>query len=143
MLANQKLIKTNGTEILLFPLDYMYVTQGENGSYSHAGTLNLDFQGYGASGRIYKCPYYAPCSMTCVARTSTYAIWESDEKVYLVNGTTDYITLVVVHDDFPPALGTHVNRGITIVKFDEVDLATEIKKEDTSNFQITKIFGIV
>ena len=46
MIANQKLIASDGKEVMLFPLEYINISQGENGQYSHQGTLNIDFLGY-------------------------------------------------------------------------------------------------
>ena len=58
MRAGQTL-RDNNIEVVLFPLEYMYLTQGElNPSGSHNGILAMDFQGYGSSGRVLKCPLY-------------------------------------------------------------------------------------
>ena len=67
MLAFERMVATDGYEVMLFPLPYIYITQGENGSYSHQGILAIDFVGWGANGRIYEAPMYAPCSCRCVA----------------------------------------------------------------------------
>lgn len=105
MIANQKSVGSNGYQNMLFPLEYMYITQGENGSYSHKGTYAIDFQGYGANGRIYNCPYYAPFDCTCVAiwgSTSPMIVWQSDNPVNLVNdisGLPKYMCIGFVHDD--------------------------------------------
>ena len=73
MIAGQKL-KRGNIEVLLFPISYMYISQGEGGSYSHTGSYNVDFLGWGANGRIYNCSYYAPCSMTCVYQSIWWRI---------------------------------------------------------------------
>ena len=104
MIAGQKSSK-NGIQNMLFPLDYMYITQGEDGSYSHKGTYAIDFQGYGANGRIYNCPYYAPFDCHCVAiwgSSSPMVVWESDNPVWNVDGTTDYMCIGFCHDDNIP-----------------------------------------
>lgn len=99
MKPNQKLKDRLGREVALFPLQYLYMTQDEGGDFSHAGTLAMDFQGWGASGRIYNCPYYAPCSIECIASTeSANRIWQSLSEV-VCPGFTDFITIVVAHDD--------------------------------------------
>lgn len=111
MRANQKL-KQGNTEVCLFPLEYMYLTQGElNAGGSHAGILAMDFQGYGANGRIYKCPLYAPVSAKVVVHQTDYVVWESLENVLLADGTISKICWQVGHDDTPPALGTIVQQG--------------------------------
>jgi hypothetical protein len=112
MLPNQKKIATDGKEVLLFPLPYLYMSQNEGGDYSHGGTLAIDFLGWGANGRIYKAPYYAPCSCTCIASTeSANRIWQSDNPVLYADGTTDYVTWVQAHDNNPLPVGTHLNQG--------------------------------
>lgn len=112
MIAGQKLKTPEGVEVLLFPLPYLYMSQDEGGDFSHAGTLAMDFLGWGATGRIYKAPYYAPCSCTCIASTeSANRIWQSDNPVLYANGTIDYVTWVQAHDNNPLPIGTHLNQG--------------------------------
>ena len=112
MLAGQKLKTNGGVEVLLFPLPCLYMSQNEGADYSHAGTLAMDFLGWGANGRIYKAPYYAPCSCTCIASTeSANRIWQSDNPVLYADGTTDYVTWVQAHDNNPLPVGTHLNQG--------------------------------
>lgn len=112
MIAGQTSRGANGYQNLLFPLPYMYISQGEGGSYSHQGTLNIDFLGYGANGRIYQCPYYAPCDLKLTYKTSSGYIYESIDKVNFVDGTLDYITLAVVHDDnHSRPIGLQVSQG--------------------------------
>ena len=47
-------VGNNGKQNVLFPLEYMYITQGENGGYSHQGSYSMDFVGYNASGVVLK-----------------------------------------------------------------------------------------
>ncbi len=115
MRANQRLIADDGKEVMLFPLEYMYISQGEGGSYSHAGTLNIDFLGYGANGRIYNCPYYAPCSCRCVAiyaASDNGRVFESLDNVHLADGSLQKVTFVTMHDDNPIAsVGSTFTQG--------------------------------
>lgn len=106
MRASQRLIASDGFEVMLFPLEYMYISQGEGESYSHLNTLNIDFLGYGANGRIYQCPYYAPCSCKCIATTAgsnNGRVFQSTRKVHLADNTLRKVTFVVMHDDNPIA----------------------------------------
>lgn len=106
MRARQTLRANDGYEVMLFPLEYMYISQGEGGSYSHAGTLNIDFLGYGANGRVYDCPYYAPCSCKCVAisgGSNNGRVFQSLNKVHLADGTLRKVTFVTMHDNTPIA----------------------------------------
>ena len=105
MKKGQTLKANDGYEVMLFPLPYMYLTQGENGSYSHQGTLNMDFQGYGKSGRVYKAPMYAPCSCKCVATIDAKnkgRIFQSISKVHTPAGL-QYVTFMNFHDNDPIA----------------------------------------
>ncbi|MEE1125348.1 MAG: hypothetical protein U0L18_05350 [Acutalibacteraceae bacterium] len=112
MRALETLVAADGYEVLLFPLEYLYMSQDEGGDYSHAGTLAMDFLGWSASGRVYHCNYYAPCSCTCIASTeSANRIWQSDNQVHLADGTLSVVTWVVAHDNLPPAVGTHLHQG--------------------------------
>ena len=106
MIANQRLTASDGYEVCLFPLEYMNIFQDEYGSYSHQGILAIDFLGWGANGRVFNCPYYAPFSCTCVATASSNGrVWQSNNPVHLADGTLDYACIDVAHDDNPPSLG--------------------------------------
>ena len=117
MQANQRLVAPDGYEVMLFPLSYLYMSQDEGGDFSHAGTLCIDFLGWGRDGRIYQCPYYAPCTCKLINTTTDPAtnmrIWQSVDKVHLPNGTLDYVCWQFGHDDNPPynTVGTIVQQG--------------------------------
>lgn len=100
----QKMVADDGLEVVLFPLEYLYMTQDEGGDFSHAGTYNLDFVGYNGTSVVKKCPYYAPCTLKCVAiwdANSNQRVYESVNKVHLADGTIDYLTIEFAHDDNP------------------------------------------
>ena len=108
----QRLIANDGYEVLLFPLEYMYMSQPEGGDFSHLGTYNLDFLGWNSLGRVYQCPYYAPCSCTCIGSTGNdNRIWQSNNQVHLADGSLSVVTWVDAHDDTPPAVGTVLVQG--------------------------------
>lgn len=115
MYAGQTLKTNKGVEILLFPLDEMYITQGENGSISHV--LAMDFVGWSNStGQINKYPFYAPCSLICVEKKYTnsqaYIIYNSVSEVLRADGSIGKISIVVMHDDAPIYnVGDTVNQG--------------------------------
>ena len=54
MIANERLIASDGKEVALFPLPYLYISQGElmPSGWSHYNTYNMDFLGWDANGRI-------------------------------------------------------------------------------------------
>lgn len=118
MIAGQKLRASDGYEVALFPMPYLYMSQDEGGDYSHQGTYNIDFLGWGANGRINQAPIYAPCTMKLVEYWNTSegghnAIFESVNKVHLANGQLDYLTIAFGHDSNPPitTIGSIVNQG--------------------------------
>lgn len=114
MVANEKLVAPDGYEVMLFPLPYIYISQGENGEFSHRGTLNIDFLGWGKNGRVYKAPLYAPCSCKCVATidvNNNGRVFESLNKVHTPNGL-QYVTFMFFHDNFPIAnVGSTFSQG--------------------------------
>lgn len=105
MRAREKLIANDGYEVMLFPLEYLYMSQDEGGDYSHLYTLSIDFLGWGANGRVYQCPYYAPCSCRCVNVNfaSHSRVFTSLNKVHWPDGTLDYVTFNTMHDNNPIA----------------------------------------
>lgn len=118
MRAGETLVASDGYEVALFPMPYLRMSQDEGGDYSHQGTYNIDFLGWDASGRVYNAPMYAPCKMKLIRYWSAYAngnmqVWQSVNKVHLANGTLNYLTLMVAHDNNPPytTLNTIVNQG--------------------------------
>ena len=118
MLAGQKLKASDGYEVALFPMPYLYMSQDEGGDYSHTGTYNIDFLGYNENGRIYNAPVYAPCTLKVVHTRLNYAggntvVFESVNKVHLPNGQLDYLTIAFSHDSNPPitAIGSVVRQG--------------------------------
>lgn len=116
MRAGERLFGDDGREVMLFPLPYMYISQGENEPYSHAGTLNIDFLGWNSNGRVYQCDYYAPCSCKCVRVFGSGAdangrVYESLDMVHTPNGL-QYVSFLFFHDDNPPStLGSVFTQG--------------------------------
>lgn len=107
MLAGQKLVASDGYEVALFPMPYLYMTQDEGGDFSHAGTYNIDFVGYNGSSVIANAPLYAPCKLrirSVLTDGSNGLTLDSVDKVHLPNGALDYITLGVAHSNNPPSM---------------------------------------
>lgn len=110
MRAGQTLVDSQGNQVALFPLEYMSISQGEGGSYSHSGRWAIDFLGWNENGRKYHCPYYAPFDCHVVQHASYYNVWQSNNRVVTPKGL-QYCTFVVMHDDSPPPLGTNAFQG--------------------------------
>ena len=127
MIANHTYTGQNGKQNCVFPFPYMYLTQGEGGTYSHAGTFAMDFQGYGASGRILRCPYYAPCDMQLVAIADSNAhsyVYTSLQEINFIDGTSGYLTLLVAHDDTSYSVGRLVRQGLELGRTGTYGIAT-------------------
>lgn len=106
----QRLIAADGYEVMLFPMEYMYISQGEGGSLSHDKAM--DFLGWNANGRVYNCPYYAPCSCHCVANFGTgNSTWQSNDLVHLPDGSLTIVTFCFDHDPFPHVVGDTLTQG--------------------------------
>lgn len=103
----QRLYDNLGNEVCLFPMEYMYLSQGEHQLYA------LDFLGWGASGRVYNCPCYAPFSGSIVYTGNDHnMIYWSDAPVRLVDGTLSDVSILVAHSMTPPqVVGYHFNQG--------------------------------
>lgn len=123
MLAGQTSYGANGYQNFLFPLEIMWMTQGEySNTYSHNGCYAMDFQGAKLDGngnvvREYRCPYYAPFDCTCVAKwgsSSPMAVWESDSLVNVINDNLPTKCCIgFCHDDDLNSIhvGDHKNQG--------------------------------
>ena len=120
MLALHQYIGSNGKQNVVFPLEYMYLTQGENGSVSHQGTYAMDFQGMSSpSIRKYRCPYYAPCNLRLVARPDDenhVYVYTSEQEVNFIDGTSGYFTIMVNHDNDVYSIGRRVSQGYELGK---------------------------
>lgn len=105
MVAGERMVGSDGKEVMLFPLPYMYISQGEYEGYSHAGIPAIDFLGWDQSGRVYQAPMYAPCSCTCVATidvNNNGRVFQSNDMVHTPDGL-EYVTFMCFHDDNPIA----------------------------------------
>ena len=119
MYRNQRMVARDGHEVVLFPLEYMNISQGElmPSGWSHYNTYNMDFLGWDENGRVYQCPLYAPCTLKLVSlwdyNGSHTTTWESVNKVHIANGTLNYITIGFTHADNPPyhTIGDIVDQG--------------------------------
>lgn len=113
MVAGQQLYTDNNVQVMLFPLPCIYISQGENGSYSHEGTLNIDFLGWNSSGRVKKMSYYAPCDCRCVMKSTSayYNCWNSSNQVYCADGVTRYVCWQNIHGNYLLDVGVTLRQG--------------------------------
>ena len=114
MVAGERMVGSDGKEVMLFPLPYMYISQGELETYSHAGILAIDFLGWDNNGRVYQAPMYAPCTCTCVNTidaTNKGRIFQSVGQVHTPQGLKT-VTFMFFHDNNPIAMiGSRFNQG--------------------------------
>lgn len=103
----------DGYQYFLFPLTHINISQDEYGGFSHQGMLAIDFLGWDDNGRVYECPYYAPCDCTCIAKAAAgdWVIWESDDLVHLADGTLSKMCWEQAHDGTPFPVGTKKKQG--------------------------------
>ena len=92
--------KREGIQDILFPMEYMNITQGNNGQYSHQGANALDLAGKDTGRDL----FYAPFDVRCVATgdrntEGNAAFWQSVNQVRYADGTVDYATIMVLHDN--------------------------------------------
>lgn len=123
MLANHTYIGQNGKQNTVFPLEFMYLTQGElttGTQTSHNGSYAMDFQGMSSpSTRQLRCPYYAPVDLRLVAIADSNAhsyVYTSLQEVNFIDGTSDYFTILVAHDDTSYSVGRIVAQGYELGK---------------------------
>lgn len=107
MRAGETLRDNNNNEVCLFPLEYLHLSQGEHQQYA------LDFLGWGANGRIYDCPCYAPFTGSVVYTGNDHnMIFWSSNPVHCVDDTISNVTILVAHSNTAPAgIGTTFLQG--------------------------------
>lgn len=109
--------KRGGIQDILCPFTDMAITQGSgyaDGNFSHQGTRAVDVRGI-EQGVQY--PYYAPFDCVCTAVYPDYgeSDWQSVEKVRFANGSIDYCTFTICHDDTINAyVGMKIGQGVQI-----------------------------
>ena len=100
-------------QLAVLPMrDYLYVTQGEDGEFSHIDSWGIDFVGPTAN-----YPYYAPCNSTCIGRSDSSAIlyWMSDKEVMCADGRKRKIIYRCIHDEnLLFNVGDKVRKGVLI-----------------------------
>ena len=91
---------TDGTQLAVLPIDYVHVTQGEYGSFSH-------FEGSGQELAIdfifpnNRYPAKAPFDIEVMDRRDNYAtvVWKNTRPVMGANGVKyDQLHIIVIHD---------------------------------------------
>ena len=91
---------TDGTQLAVLPIDYVHVTQGEYGSFSH-------FRGSGQELAIdfifptNRYPAKAPFDIEVMDRRDNYAtvVWKNTRPVMGANGVKyDQLHIIVIHD---------------------------------------------
>lgn len=98
-----------------YPFKTMRITQDENGTYSHAGSLAMD-DGGASPGT--KDAGYAPADIRIarVVSGSSHQIFaETVEPVLWANGDVDYMNFTIMHDDVIDAnvkVGAVIRQGV-------------------------------
>ncbi len=78
-------------------MDYLNVTQGAFNNFSHKGDCALDIAGKDSGRDDLRAPFTGTVKRTY---SNCNAVWlESNKKVKYADGTEDYMTLLVCHDN--------------------------------------------
>lgn len=94
-------------QLAQFPMDMLYVTQGENGSYSHMGTYCMDFV-----GTHDRYPVYAPVDCECLASFDDITIWRSITEVMCADGQIRKLFWSCIHEEpLTHGVGTILYKG--------------------------------
>lgn len=96
MIRGQKSIR-NGIEDILFPMEYCNCTQGDFEG-THAGTYACDLAGKDTGIDPAFFPFSAVCKATN-PNDGNAVWWQSQSKVRFADGTIDYCTIMVLHDN--------------------------------------------
>lgn len=97
MKAGQTSVR-NGIEDILFPMETCNITQGDFVG-THAGTYAVDLAGRDTGRDLAYFPFSAVCKATDTPRNGNAAFWESSNPVRFADGTVDYCTLMIIHDN--------------------------------------------
>lgn len=88
MKEGQKSVGANGKQNSMFPMDVMYITQGESGDFSHSKAKAIDYIHLTKGGvRTRSAWYYAPADMTVIQAGSAGTMWATDNEVNTPTGT--------------------------------------------------------
>lgn len=94
-----------------FPMEFLRVTQGEFSTYSHAGSMAIDFGGKDTGSD----KLYCPCDMLvkrCREKANGELYLESTEPVLFADGSSDYARLLCIHDStFKVKVGDIIPQG--------------------------------
>ena len=83
-------------EKAVFGMDTLNVTQGMNNSFSHKGVLAIDVAGKDGGIESIRAPFTG----TIKRIYQGYVVWlESKNKVKYADGTEDYMTVMLMHDN--------------------------------------------
>lgn len=99
MKKNTRYVK-NGYEAIMFPMETCNITQGDNVG-SHLGTYAVDLTGKDTRRDYAYFPFSAVSKALDVPQNGNAVCWESLNKVLFADGTIDYCTMLVVHDNDP------------------------------------------
>ena len=101
-----------GTEKAIFPMAYMRISQGPNGSYSHKGSNAVDNGGKDNGIDDVFAPFTG--TIKRVPSSSYNVVWlESNNPVQYADGTVDYMTIMMEHANDASNLwaGKVINQG--------------------------------
>lgn len=97
----KKYYTEDGMQIAMWLNERLYITQGENGQYSHQGIHAIDYVGY-----TKQAENFAPFDCKCVAFWNIGGngrIFESTKEVLCADGVRRFVHFGILHDSIPLA----------------------------------------
>ncbi|MBQ3537190.1 MAG: RICIN domain-containing protein [Clostridia bacterium] len=87
-------------ELAMFPMTYMNITQGVNGALSHVNTNALDIAGKDGGIDNLFAPFTCVVKRKYTDNAGGNVVWiQSQNRVYYADGSLDYMTILLVHDN--------------------------------------------
>ena len=101
----------DGYQCLLFPMEYMNISQGNWGTFSHNGVNALDNAGKDAGID----ETIAPCDLKVkwidCASNGNAVFLESVKPVWWADGSLDYASFMFIHDNYVEDIRSLMNKG--------------------------------
>lgn len=99
MKPNQNLFRADGTQVALYPMKFMKITQGMNQGISHRGRLTLDDAGKDSGIDNVYAPF--DCKVVWKQKTGdvTGIVIQSLKEVWIAKGIKSFVQMVLWHDN--------------------------------------------
>lgn len=139
MLKNKKYFAADGTQLAVYFMEVMNITQGTDGSFSHKGTKNMDDAGKDSNIDPALAPFDGTISWKQTTSDMTGILFSSDKEVQTKKFGKQYVNILMWHDNNTAdvfkgkkiaqgehlydegtaghATGNHIHYGVSLGKF--------------------------